>query len=369
MSGFGGDEGWDEQADAAAPQPADAGPWFVRHAGRRTGPFDGARLRTMARRGALGRLHSLSADGTSWRPATEVRAIFNADGSVAAEPAVEDAGDRADAPFGDGPSDDGFVVIAPSAPSRGASGSASVRPVVVGALVLGTAMLALPTSRGADGALRWWWSEGAFAVSVRGLAALALLASWVTAFLPPEPVRAASSAAVAAVLSAACGIALALVHPAALPAAALVPVAAALVALDSSGSRAARTVAGASIGLSAVAGAASVLLAVLWPDAWGFAAMALAAAGAAGLGVAGYRGAIAPAGGVFWGCIAAAAGCLGSMFAASLGALAGESPMPAALGATSAGLVLAFAALAWASVHEASASAHLLARHGDGEDA
>ena len=78
-----------------------AGPWFVRFAGRRTGPFDAERLRILAQRGALSRVHALSVDGKVWSAATTVRAVFNADGSVVATGvrAVELEEDRQD--FGD----------------------------------------------------------------------------------------------------------------------------------------------------------------------------------------------------------------------------------------------------------------------------
>lgn len=365
MTGFGDDGGFGEDpARGQRPDPMSAGPWFVRHAGRRTGPFDGARLRTMARRGALGRLHSLSVDGTAWRPATEVRAIFNADGSVAAEPAAEEADAPESSPFGEASGDEGFVELAPAPAARGSSGAAGVRPVTVGALVLATAMLALPTSRAGDGSLLWWWSEGALSVTVRGLCAVAALGAWSTAFLPPEPLRSLATCAIAGVLSVAAAIAAAAVGPAALCAGLLVPAAALLVALESSGSSFARGASAASIGLGAVAAAVAIGAVIRTPEAWGFVAAGLAVAGAAGLVFAGIRGSgSSPSGpAVFWGCVAASCGGLGAVFALSLGALGGDAPASAAPGATAAGLVLAFAALAWSAAHEAAATAHLLPR-------
>ncbi|RLS49351.1 MAG: DUF4339 domain-containing protein, partial [Planctomycetota bacterium] len=84
-------DGLDAGAPSGAPKPGHddhgrsaAGPWFVRFAGRRTGPFDAERLRVLARRGALSRVHALSVDGKVWSAATTVRAVFNADGSVVA---------------------------------------------------------------------------------------------------------------------------------------------------------------------------------------------------------------------------------------------------------------------------------------------
>ena len=88
-SEFDGFDGLNAGVPAGAPKPGHddhgrsaAGPWFVRFAGRRTGPFDAERLRILARRGALSRVHALSIDGKVWSAATTVRAVFNADGSV-----------------------------------------------------------------------------------------------------------------------------------------------------------------------------------------------------------------------------------------------------------------------------------------------
>ena len=142
------DEGNDRSARHG--EPASVGPWFVRFAGRRSGPFDAERLRTLARRGALTRMHSVSADGKAWVPATSVRAVFNADGSVVASGAraVEVAED--DRPDFDGIPDAPLEL--PRAMARAALGSALVRPVVLCALVLATVMLAMPTSRDESGA-------------------------------------------------------------------------------------------------------------------------------------------------------------------------------------------------------------------------
>jgi hypothetical protein len=178
------------------------GPWFVRFAGRRSGPFDAERLRTLARRGALTRMHALSVDGRAWTPATSVRAVFNEDGSVVASgtASLEVEADEAPDDFAGIP-DSGVIELPPSLPMRARLGSARVRPVVLCAMLLATVMLALPTSRDEAGAVAWWWHQGPISISVRGLAALAVLAGWVVAFLRPEPARAASVAGVAAVLS------------------------------------------------------------------------------------------------------------------------------------------------------------------------
>ena len=179
---FGGDE-------AAAPASGggddrfQAGPWHVRFAGRRTGPHDVERLRTLARRGAVTRLHQVSVDGTAWRSAAEIRSVFAADGTVIAGGGAPVAGvqlgdDRLDLP--DTPTEDAM----PAAPvvRRFTAGIASVRPVVVAALVLATVVLVLPTSRDESGALAWWWSEGPFSIAARGMAVLAVIGGWSVAF-------------------------------------------------------------------------------------------------------------------------------------------------------------------------------------------
>lgn len=364
-----GDEfGLGEDTEAAAGgqgAPLHDGPWFVRFAGRRTGPFDADRLRTLARRGALTRMHSVSADGKAWVPATSVRAVFNADGSVVAVGvrAVEVAED--DRPDFDGIPDAPLEL--PRSMARAALGSALVRPVVLCALALATVMLAMPTSRDESGALAWWWSEDAADITVRGLCAVAVLGGWVIAFLAPAPARAASVAAVAAVLAAAASLGL-LRDPWAIFAVLLVPASALLVALDASGSPGARTMGGATIAVAALMGTACAVTVALSPAAWAIAGASLAAIGAGALGFAGFRALKRPgpsAEGVFWAAVAGATGAIGAAFAAAFGSLAGPQPMDGAKAAVTACMVLAFSAISWASVHEAVESSHLLPRAGD----
>ena len=363
LDGLGG-----EQGAGRGPSPHDdggrsaTGPWFVRFAGRRTGPFDAERLRTLARRGALTRMHALSVDGKSWKPATEVRAVFNADGSVVAA-GVAAVGIEPDEPaFGADLPDAGPLEL-PSIASRRALGSALVRPAVLCALALATIMLALPTSRDESGALAWWWSEGPLSVAVRGLCAFAVLGAWVVAFLPPEPARAASVSAVAAVLAAAGALALATWAPWALVMALLVPVAALLVALDAAGSAGARTMGMVALVVASLMGIALVLLGIYWFSAWALVGMILGAVGAGALGWSGHRAFRRngpSADGVFWGGVVGATGALACVFAAAFGGLTGDVPMQGAQGAVSACLVLAFSTVSWAAVHEAVESSHLL---------
>jgi hypothetical protein len=366
------DLGFEDEANdrsARHGEPASVGPWFVRFAGRRSGPFDAERLRTLARRGALTRMHSVSADGKAWVSATSVRAVFNADGSVVASGAraVEVAED--DRPDFDEIPDAPLEL--PRAMARAALGSALVRPVVLCALVLATVMLAMPTSRDESGALAWWWSEGAADITVRGLCAVAVLGGWVIAFLAPEPARAASVAAVAAVLAAAASLGLLHAHWA-IFAVLLVPASALLVALDAAGSAGSRTMGGASIAVAALMGIATAVTVALTPAGWSIAGAVLAVVGAGALGFAGFRAMKRPgpsAEGVFWGSVAGATGALGAAFAAAFGGLAGPQPMDGAKAAVTACLVLAFSAISWASVHEAVESSHLLPRASDDDAA
>lgn len=340
------------------------GRWFVRFAGRRSGPFDAERLRTMARRGTLTRMHSVSVDGRSWTPATELRAVFNEDGTVVAPgtAALAVEGEEAPSSFDDIP-DAGVIELPPAAPARARLGSARVRPVVICAMVLATVMLSLPTSRDDAGSVAWWWHEGPLAVSVRGLAALAVLAGWVLAFLRPEPARAASVAGVAAILSAVSAAALAPWAPWAAILAPLVPLAAVLVALDAAGAASTRLMGKFAASAAAVLGIAAIVVVVLRPSGWAIGSAALGAVGAGALAWAGVRAvrATSPSENhVFWGGVVAATGAMAAVFAAAFGGLLGDAPMQGAQASASACLVLAFATLSWAAVHETVETVHTL---------
>jgi hypothetical protein len=341
-----------------------AGPWHVRFAGRRTGPHDVERLRTLARRGAVTRLHQVSVDGTAWRSAAEIRAVFAADGTViagGAAPAADLQADDDRLDFPGAPADDAM----PLAPvvRRFTAGIASVRPVVVAALVLATIVLALPTSRDESGALAWWWSEGPFSIAARAMAVLAVVGGWSVAFLAPEPARAASVAAVTAIVSAISALPLCLHAPVGTVAAVLVPAAAILVALDAGRSRGARPMGIALAVLGALALLACAAFAVLWPSGWTIAAAVLAV-GAGGTALA--AGTVAARGNsplsarIFWLGVASSSCAMAALFACAFGGLAGPLPMQGAQAAVSACLVLAFAALAWAAVHETIDTAHML---------
>jgi hypothetical protein len=342
------------------------GPWFVRFAGRRSGPFDAERLRTLARRGALTRMHALSVDGRAWTPATSVRAVFNEDGSVVASgtASLEVEADEAPDDFAGIP-DSGVIELPPSLPMRARLGSARVRPVVLCAMLLATVMLALPTSRDEAGAVAWWWHQGPISISVRGLAALAVLAGWVVAFLRPEPARAASVAGVAAVLSAASAASLAPWAPWASLIAPLVPIAAILVAFDAAGAASVRLMGKFALSAAGLFGLGAITFGVLRPSVWSIVSIALGAVGVGALVFAGVQAARAKAPStdrVFWGGVVAATGAMGALFAAAFGGLAGDVPMHGAEAAAAACLVLAFATLSWAAVHETVETVHTLPR-------
>lgn len=360
---FGGDE-----AAVPAGDPGEdrfqAGPWHVRFAGRRTGPHDAERLRTLARRGAVTRLHQVSIDGTSWRPASDVRAVFAADGSVVAggtAPAAEVQLDDDHLQFPDVPGD-GAMPAAPVV-RRFTAGIASVRPVVVAALVLATIVLVLPTSRDESAALAWWWSEGPFSIAARGMAVLAVIGGWSVAFLAPEPARAASVAAITSIVASISALPLCLHAPVGTAVAVLVPAAAIMVALDAGRSRGAKPMGIALAVLGSLVILACAAFAVLWPSAWAIAAAVLAAAAggtALAAGIVAARGNSPVSARVFWLGVASSSCAMAALFACAFGGLAGPLPMQGAQAAVSACLVLAFAALAWAAVHETIDTAHML---------
>ncbi len=383
--------------------PADhQGPWFVRQAGRQTGPFDLERVRTMARRGAVTRMHSLSRDGRTWEPAARVHEVFNPDGSVASGSSAPSAGAERD----DGPATDAELSMAPDRADRPAPHATSpaapsvrdpassragapahspplptpghsaasppgepavtslvpVRPVLVAALAIATVAFACPTSRGADGALAWWWSEGVLGIAIRGVSLAALAAFWSIAFLRPEPVRATLACATAAMLAAVACVPLWDFASWAIPAALLVPACAILVSVATAGrpaSATAATIAGTlSVGAVLVAG----VLVILHPHAWAFVGVGLVLLGGAGTMTAAVRTVRAgsPDVTVLAGCIVGACGGLGAVFASGLVALQGEEPMGAARAAAGAAMTLCFATAAWAFAHESVQTAHLV---------
>lgn len=350
-----------------------SGPWFVRFAGRRSGPFDVTRLRILARRGALTRMHAVSVDGRSWAPATSLRSVFAEDGSVvkagaeATEIGIEPEPDEG----GFGGFDGHEATSGPVAPVVTAAaarrGGARVRPVVMSALALATVMLCVPTARDDSGALSWWWSQGPLAISVRGLSCAAVLAAWLTAFMAPEPARSASVAGVAGVLSATGAASMVAWAPSAAVLAPIVALSAIMVALDAAGAGSIRFLARVVVPAAACVSIGSVVIGVWRPHGWAWGSLALGLAGAGSLAWAGIlacRPAQPGRDRLFWPCIAAPTAAMAALFVTAFGALGGDDPMRAADAAVAACLVLAFATVSWAAAHEAAETLHGLVRDG-----
>lgn len=368
---------WLEPDPASQPEARDdsagrmaRGPWFVRFAGRRSGPFDVERLRTMARRKALTRMHAVSVDGTTWASAVTLRAVFNPDGSVVSGPALAVEPDVEEDRFGDLP--DGEPMELPAAPRAARRGSALVRPAVISALALATVVLALPTWRDASGAVGWWWSEGAIALTLRALAALSVVGGWVLVFLPAEPARAASVAAAATVLAASAALPSVDWAPWCAAAAPLVAASALLVAVESAGGRSLRPhglgalIVGATLGIgslglaifmavrSGASSAPGVLTIVGGTFAFG-AGVAVAVAGTFA-----WKAVPNASSRIFWWSVGAATSGMAAVFAAAFAGLAGDVPMHGAQAAVAACITLAFATQAWAAAHEAVENMHRL---------
>lgn len=288
--------------DASAP----GGNWFVRFAGRRTGPYDVERLRTLARRGALTSLHFLSADGSAWRPATAVRAVFNADGSVASGPSgVGGRGD--DALDGLSPLLEGEAPADPPRHARGSRPAASpfapgvaagahlvaVRPVAIAALTLAAAALLCSVLADLPREPSWIGSgDGSrLRLAVRILQAAAVVGGIVLLALQHDRLRGAVTGAVAGVVAAASAVDAVDVPWACAALLATVPVAP-MLALDGSARETSRAIASFVALASPLAAVATLWFAFSpgsapWP---GFAAVAaagclsIAAGGASALG-------------------------------------------------------------------------------------
>ncbi len=93
---------------------------YIRLRGRVLGPFDEEKLRALARRGQLGRLHQLSGDGVNWAPASSYPDLFvssdgqaNAAGQATAPAALEAA---ASPPWGAKPADPRGASVASTSP-------------------------------------------------------------------------------------------------------------------------------------------------------------------------------------------------------------------------------------------------------------
>ena len=74
-----------EEQSPSHNQPPDTagGTLYTRIRGRVSGPYNVEKLRTLARRGQLSRLHELSINGVSWQPAADYPQLFLSSGVVA----------------------------------------------------------------------------------------------------------------------------------------------------------------------------------------------------------------------------------------------------------------------------------------------
>jgi hypothetical protein len=63
--------------------------YYLRHRGRVSGPFPEEKLKALAQKGQLTRMHELSSDGTTWFPARELPSIFPPKKASLQEPILE----------------------------------------------------------------------------------------------------------------------------------------------------------------------------------------------------------------------------------------------------------------------------------------
>lgn len=326
--------------------------WMIRHAGRESGPFDIQRLRVLAKRGALTKFHQLSQNGGAWTPATQVRAVFNEDGTVV--PGASGDADSLLPPVQDDLT--GVRAAGLPSPSRSVAWSSiashvTVRSVQVAALILTMAALAVPTSRTPGGAPEWWFAGSALSIAVHALCGVVLLAWWIMVFMPPNAAQGSAFAAISAVLAAAVVLPLQPWAAYAIPAGIVLPLAALLVACES---HRAPQMRGAGVMVAVVAGlgtlAAGYLL-YLNPSTWGAVCVGVYALGAIGLVTAGVRGATDRS--VFVPAVLGSVGAAGALFAAAIGGLEGAEPMHGAGGAVAALMALGLSVLTWSGAHQA----------------
>ena len=357
----------------------DGGRWYVRFAGRVTGPFETERLRTMAARGALTPLHFLSSDGNAWVPASKVRAVFGdergdpqpyslvdddrlragepahappaaaAPAPLSAREAAPPVADPESAPRDRAASGATDGVAAPTLPA----GSVSVRPIVAFAVLL--AFIALVVS--ALGALPQrpeWFVVDADALGrrlvVRLLQAIAAAAGLAACAMGMTPTLAAASAAVACVVACASAI-----DAAELPwtrvAMLVVPLAAVLCALSRARAPALQAVSVFALAASPLAAALSLWLAVRGggdhPAIAGSLA-AIAAAGCLAVGIAAWVALRRPPDAPDRAFLHAGAGAAAVVGAALLGAVSMSDARGVREVAVDACVVLAASGAAWA---------------------
>jgi hypothetical protein len=341
----------------------------------------------MARRGALTRLHQVSPDGAVWLPATDVRAVFGADGAVVGLGAAAPGPPRIPPRYGelppmagDPPGESGAGAwtdaaspggAAPALFARVAEATTTVRAAQVCAIVVGALALAAPTTRDATGALEWWPHQDALSIAVHGLVALVLVAWWIALALPPVPAMGSALSGACAGLAVAAALPVREWAPWMAPTAALLATNAVMLALGSCGGGLGR---GAGVVASILAGAGAAALGVLaWraPSAWSVGAGAFGVAGASLLlqtGVMVARGpggaamppsaARMPGGGaprapnLFARAVLSSAALAVGLFVAAAGGLAEPDPMRGAAGAVAALLAVVLSVLAWAGARQ-----------------
>ena len=251
--------------------------WFVRYAGRVTGPFEADRLRTMALRGQITGVHFLSNDGVRWRPASEVPGILE----PAASPDPPAAIGMVQAVPADAPVPPRSV---PADPPRPSGRRAVVSGVPVAACAAALVLFAGAASAAARlPAMPEWASDPAqqLRLALRVLQAVSALGALAVLALPADASRAVVVASVSTML-AFVSVLDALPVPWAAAAIAPVPAAAALLAIGRTFPAASRPWAVLVIAIGAASGLVAVILAHRLRGSVGIEPLACAAAAAPG---------------------------------------------------------------------------------------
>lgn len=335
--------------------------WWVRQAGRRSGPFALDRLRVMASRGALTRFHQLSSDGERWVPAgAVVPEVEHARGGPAQRSSPQMQFDDSDllpsvptSAF-ELPSGSPMQPAPPEPPewpepSLRRAPSATVRAALWVAVVCGGLALCAPTDRTPAGDLQWWARQSAMNVAVHAMAAAVIGTWWITAALSPSSVLGSALAAASALLAVAVALPLYEWAPWTIPAGAAMAASAVLIAHLEPRPAHTRPMATAALVLAVglAAGAAVLALRAPFAGVW-----AVLGCGLVGVGAFGLRSG-APAPRVFALLVAAMAACSASQFAAAIVGLLGSNPMHGAAASVAALLSLSLAVLAWVGTRQA----------------
>lgn len=331
--------------------------WWVRQAGRRSGPFALDRLRIMASRGALTRFHQLSSDGEHWVPAgAVVPEVEHARGASPQRSVHQVQFDESDllasvptSAF-EPPQAPPVWPDASSVPASAAlRANATVRAALWVAVVCGALALCAPTDRAPDGSLQWWARQSAMNVAVHAMAAAVIGTWWITAALSPSSVLGSALAAASALLAVAVALPLYEWAPWTIPAGAAMAAAAVLIAHLEPRPAHTRPVATAALVMAVGLATGSVVLALHAPLAGGWAVLGCGLLGAGALGL---RSGV-PAPRVFTLLVMAMAACSASQFAAAIAGLLGTNPMHGAAASVASLLSLSLAVLAWVGTRQA----------------